>query len=77
MAVIHHYKYLSPKEFHWKSCVRKTVDDKFKDCDSSTNSTIGKIISRYVGKVFDDSAWQVLKKNVPRYAMYDEFYDFM
>ncbi|KAL7539505.1 hypothetical protein ACHAXR_009374 [Thalassiosira sp. AJA248-18] len=71
VAVIHHYKYLSPKEFYWKSCVRKTVDDKFKDCDKVKNT------SPYSGRVYDDSAWQTLKKNVPRYAMFDEFEDFM
>jgi hypothetical protein len=35
------------------------------------------MISLYVGKVFDDSAWHALKKNVPKYAMYDKFEDFM
>ena len=73
VAVIHHYKYLSPKEFYWKTCVRKTVDNLFKDCDSKTKT----MTPHYVGEVFDDSAWQILKKNVPRYAMYDEFMDYM
>ena len=72
VAVIHHYKYLSPKEFHWKSCVRKTVDDKFKDCNVEKQ-----VAKSYRGHTFDDSAWQLLKKNVPRYAMYDEFEDFL
>mmetsp|Transcript_19097 Transcript_19097/g.41347 ORF Transcript_19097/g.41347 Transcript_19097/m.41347 type:complete len:452 (-) Transcript_19097:1107-2462(-) len=72
VAVIHHYKYLSPKEFYWKSCVRKTVDDKFKDCDTLKNKK-----PPYVGRIYDDSAWQSLKANVPRFAMYDEFEDFM
>eukprot|EP00581_Thalassiosira_minuscula_P016395 CAMPEP_0183716150 /NCGR_PEP_ID=MMETSP0737-20130205/10159_1 /TAXON_ID=385413 /ORGANISM="Thalassiosira miniscula, Strain CCMP1093" /LENGTH=425 /DNA_ID=CAMNT_0025945369 /DNA_START=99 /DNA_END=1376 /DNA_ORIENTATION=+ len=70
VAVIHHYKYLSPKEFYWKSCVRKTVDDQFKDCGSGYTTP-------YKGKIHDDSAWQMLKKNVPKYAMYDAFEDFM
>lgn len=69
VAVIHHYKYLSPKEFHWKSCVRKTVDDNFKECDGAKNP--------YRGRVHDDMAWRALKKNVPRYAMFDRFEDFM
>ena len=73
VAVLHHYKYLSPKEFHHKSCIRKTVDDLYKDCNSQTKN----MISLYVGKVLDDSAWQTLKKNVPKYAMYDKFEDFM
>lgn len=72
VAVIHHYKYLSPKEFYWKSCVRKTVDDKFKDCDKLKSKA-----KEYNGRVYDDSAWQALKRNVPRYAMFDEFEDFM
>lgn len=72
VAVLHHYKYLSPKEYYWKSCVRKTVDDKFKDCESLKSKG-----PPYVGRVYDDSAWQLLKKNVPRYAMFDEFEDFM
>ncbi|KAL7529484.1 hypothetical protein ACHAWF_002998 [Thalassiosira exigua] len=74
VAVIHHYKYLSPKEFYWKSCVRKTVDDKFKDCDSAKNRAG---VSQYVGKIYDDLAWQALKKNVPKYAMFEKFEDFM
>lgn len=69
VAVLHHYKYLSPKEFHWKSCVRKTVDDKLKDCDGAKNP--------YRGRVHDDAAWRALKENVPRYAMFDQFEDFM
>ena len=73
MAVLHHYKYLSPKEFYWKTCVRKTVDDLFKDCSAKTKN----MESNYVGTVFDDSAWKALKKNVPKYAMYDQFEDFM
>ena len=73
VAVIHHYKYLSPKEFHWKSCVRKTVDDKFKDCNDDKELRS----KPYKGHTFDDSAWALLKKNVPQYAMYDEFEDFM
>ena len=82
MAVIHHYKYLSPKEFYWKSCVRKTVDDKFKDCDENVKRVADRdggvsLRSPFKGKVFDDLAWQTLKKNVPKYAMYDEFEDFM
>jgi hypothetical protein len=72
VAVLHHYKYLSPKEFYWKSCVRKTVDDLFKDCPKDRE-----LSPKYVGKIYDDSAWQALKKNVPRYAMFDEFDDFM
>jgi len=72
VAVIHHYKYLSPKEFYWKSCVRKTVDDKFKDCNKGGTQSK----NPYNGRVYDDSAWQALKKNVPRYAMFDEFDDF-
>lgn len=70
VAAIHHYKYLSPKEFYWKSCVRKTVDDKFKDCKNGNANA-------YAGRIYDDSAWQALKRNVPKYAMYDEFDDFM
>eukprot|EP00986_Skeletonema_menzelii_P006874 scaffold2612_cov132-Skeletonema_menzelii.AAC.10 len=73
VAVIHHYKYLSPKEFYNKSCVRKTVDDKFKDCSADKQGAV----DSFKGSTFDDSAWELLKKNVPKYAMYDEFEDFM
>lgn len=73
VAVLHHYKYLSPKEFHWKSCVRKTVDDKFKECDGDKQESS----VSYKGHTFDDTAWKLLKKNVPKYAMFDEFEDFM
>eukprot|EP00580_Thalassiosira_gravida_P015164 CAMPEP_0201657598 /NCGR_PEP_ID=MMETSP0494-20130426/788_1 /ASSEMBLY_ACC=CAM_ASM_000839 /TAXON_ID=420259 /ORGANISM="Thalassiosira gravida, Strain GMp14c1" /LENGTH=434 /DNA_ID=CAMNT_0048134467 /DNA_START=60 /DNA_END=1364 /DNA_ORIENTATION=- len=71
VAVIHHYRYLSPKEFRWKSCVRKTVDDKFKDCEQLKRS------APYEGIIRDDSAWQMLKTNVPKYAMFDAFEDYL
>ena len=73
VAVIHHYKYLSSKEFRWKSCVRKTVDDKYKDCGNTQELSS----APYAGSVYDDSAWRLLKKNVPKYAAFDEFEDFM
>ena len=69
VSVLHHYKYLSPKEFHWKSCVRKTVDDKLKECEGAKHP--------YRGAMHDDAAWRALKENVPRYAMFDRFEDFM
>ena len=47
------------------------MDDKFKDCSNGATSK-----KPYVGRVYDDSAWQALKKNVPRYVMFDEFEDF-
>ena len=72
VAVIHHYKYLSRKEFYWKSCIRKTVDDKFKDCENLKRGG-----PPYNGVIFDDSAWQTLKRNVPKYEMFDSFQDFM
>jgi hypothetical protein len=53
--------------------VRKTVDDKFKDCSEDKQQTR----DSFRGSSYDDSAWELLKKNVPRYAMYDEFEDFM
>ena len=71
VAVIHHYKYLSSKEFYWKSCIRKTVDDKFKDCENL------KLKPPFKGSIYDDSAWVALKQNVPKYAMFDNFEDFM
>lgn len=67
VAVLHHYRFLSAKEYHWKTCVRKTVDDQIKGCNQKP----------YEGKIFDDSAWQTMKKNVPKYRMFDEFEDFM
>jgi len=48
------------------------VDDKFKDCNKGGTQSK----NPYNGRVYDDSAWQALKKNVPRYAMFDEFDDF-
>jgi len=31
----------------------------------------------YVGEVKDNLAWEAMKKNVPKYAKFDEFEDFM
>lgn len=83
VAVLHHYHKKSFKEYLAKRLrgradldpnsrvVKKGIanaQNMFKDALSQyhhNNTEIGK------GLIFDDSAWQALKKNVPRYAVFD------
>ena len=67
VAVLHHYKYRSPQEFYSKAC----------EGEMKGSPECRKKNKPYAGTVKDDSAWEAMKKNVPRYAMFDEFEDFM
>lgn len=69
VAVLHHYKYKSVKEYRLKSCKRglgNVLRDTTKNC--------GQVPS--VGDVFDDEAWQLLKTRVPKYAIFDNWTDY-
>lgn len=65
VAVLHHYKYKSETEYHYKSCVRKGANGNKKNCNETPP----------IGDFFDDSAWQILKARVPKYAMFDDWVD--
>lgn len=65
VAVLHHYKYKSEKEYVLKSCVRMAQAGNRWNCGETPP----------VGNVFDDMAWQFLKSCVPKYAVFDEWAD--
>jgi hypothetical protein len=70
VAIVHHYKYKSAKEFNFKSCVRKDASGAQRHCNNTTESLI------LPGETFDDSAWQLLKSRVPKYAAFDQWTDY-
>jgi hypothetical protein len=58
VAAVYHYKYKSEEEFYRKSCIRGRINTAPTKCGEDFR----------VGEVFDDTAWQMLKRNVPKYA---------
>jgi len=65
VAVLHHYKYKSEKEWHDKGCVMKGITGKQKECGDKS----------LAGTFYDDSAWVTLKRNVPKYQVFDDWED--
>ncbi|CAM9780955.1 unnamed protein product [Heterosigma akashiwo] len=66
VAVIHHYWTKSMKEFSYKSCVRGSINPaamKYILCNATVPQN---------DKVYDPSAWDFLKDNVPEYAFFEE-----
>jgi Glycosyl transferase family 2 len=70
VAVLHHYVTKSLKEYVDKT-MRGRAD--IKDAAASLNRPVLFKERKGLdpGTVFDDSAWQLLKLNVPKYAIYD------
>ena len=67
IVAVHHYRYKSLEEFHYRRCVRGRIykrDSKMEKafCTQTT----------YPGEVYDDLAWETLKRNVPKYEKYSE-----
>lgn len=71
VAVLHHYKYKSIKEYNLKSCERGTVHTKW---EKDWKQNCGQDPS--IGDVHDDGAWMVLKTRVPKYAAFDHWTDY-
>lgn len=63
VAIIHHYRYKSDREWYHKGCIRGRVTGARTRCNETAAT----------GTVFDDSAWQVLKKNAPKYRVFDDW----
>jgi hypothetical protein len=64
VAAIHHYKFKSMEEWYNKTCLRGMLNPnrgQFMKCNKPTEP----------GKVYDDSAWKIMLRNVPKYAVYD------
>ena len=82
VLLLHHYRYLSEKEYDDKSCVRGHVDgkqlcnrEKEKSYTLAEISKMGKqphLASR-PGTVFDDLAWVLLRDRMPKYRIYDDY----
>jgi len=65
IAVIHHYKYKSEKEFNEKYCFRGDVWQKYGAMEKCLNETQTVISNLPSGHIYDASAWLLLKKNCP------------
>ena len=65
VAAIHHYRIKSLEEFHYRRCVRGRIykQAKLKSfCHLETPP----------GDVYDDIAWEIMKRNNPKYHTFDE-----
>ena len=79
--LLHHYRYMSDKEYDDKNCNRGHMSGK-KACNRRKGKTLtlkelsdkGKPFhfASISGKVFDDSAWRLLCDRVPKYSMYND-----
>jgi len=86
VAVLHHYERKSFKEFVTKRLrgragrdpnsplVKKGILDAQNQFKNALRVYDHNSTEIEKGIVFDDSAWQILKKNVPRYAVFDTLY---
>jgi hypothetical protein len=73
IAVIHHYHTKSLEEYRAR-CKRGLADrhpEAWKNQIACIKNETELLEHVGPGSVFDDSAWQVLKRNMPLYAMYD------
>ena len=68
IAALHHYKYLSKKEWNTKNCIRGDVMGKERELKHICS---GKEPDPYAGEIFNDDAWQFLRAHVPTYQEYD------
>lgn len=64
VAAIHHYKYKSIEEHYYRRCVRGRIykDYEFSFCGQDT----------WPGEVYDDTAWDILKRHHPKYRIFDD-----
>mmetsp|Transcript_24095 Transcript_24095/g.35521 ORF Transcript_24095/g.35521 Transcript_24095/m.35521 type:complete len:173 (-) Transcript_24095:717-1235(-) len=69
VAAVFHYRLKSQREFVWKSCVRLRWGTLL-----HPNSTCG--LETWSGTDFEDTAWQILKTRIPRYAVFDDWPDY-
>jgi hypothetical protein len=67
VAALHHYRYKSKKEWYYKGCVRGMVTGAKPQCKESLKDM------QKAKEVFDDSAWKLLKQNVPKYQVFDKW----
>jgi Glycosyl transferase family 2 len=73
VAVVHHYVTKSVKEYVDKT-MRGRADKRKNAAASLDRSVLFKERKGLdPGEIFDDSAWQLLKQNVPKYAIYDNW----
>jgi len=87
VVVLHHYNRKSSKEYlHKRKRGRPTTEAKHPSINRLTNEAKQELanalaseqlplynsLSKNPDLIFDDSAWQFLKKNVPGYALYDK-----
>ena len=79
--LLHHYRYLSDKEYDDKNCNRGHMAGK-NVCNKRTGKTQTLEEMRLpdhhlarAGKVFDDSAWRLLCDRVPKYRIFDDELD--
>ena len=76
VALLYHYRYTSMKEYVFKRCFRGNLGHDWCNKEGTGLKEIpeGKehIFPR-PGSVYDDTAWKLLTRHVPKYRLYDDF----
>jgi hypothetical protein len=67
VAVLHHYRYKSRKEWVYRACARGRLHSTAK---SKCTEDIG-LLPSINSQVFDNAAWELLKQHVPKYGVFD------
>jgi hypothetical protein len=67
VAAFHHCRYKSRKEWNYKACVRGRVTGSKSRCRESLADM------QNATEAWDDSAWKLLKQNVPKYRVFDKW----
>lgn len=76
IALVHHYRFMSDKEFLLRQGWRNSIDGVNRGCDEESSRKINmtgkaKHLHPRTGTVFNDKAWKFLVKKVPKYSIYD------
>ena len=67
VALLHHYRYKSADELHWKTCIRGYEAVKGTNVCKSKKYAVGSGADK-----FNDMAWLQLKRMVPKYQKFDD-----
>ena len=76
VALLYHYRYTSMKEYVFKRCFRRNYLGSTNWCNKE-GTGLKKSVKEHIlprpGSVYDDTAWELLTRHVPKYRLYDDF----
>ena len=76
VALLYHYRYTSMKEYLFKRCFRRDYLGGTNWCNkegTGLKESVKEHILPRPGSVYDDTAWKLLTRHVPKYRLYDDF----